>query len=333
MSLGLPPIAVTTEAGDPALQVELGRRLFMEPRLAEDGTLACASCHVPEHGFALNGPPTSFGRGGRALRRNSPSILNAALASRQFADGRMETLEEQIWGPLLSENEAWNPRAEDVVQRLRGWPAYRDAFRAAFAGRDVSRKLIGAAIAAYERSIAAGGSPFDRWFFGQDASALSEDAKEGFAVFRASGCDTCHALAFDHAAFTDNSFRNTGVEWARGEGRLGARKATPDLGRFEVTGLAADARAFRVPSLRNVALTPAYMHDGALPTLADVVDWYDSGAGDDPARDPVLRPLGLSARDKARLVAFLQSLTSDHAPALAAQARGRPSSGQSAASQ
>lgn len=319
--LGLPPIVVSTEPGDPALQIALGRKLFMEPQLAEDGTMACGTCHIPEHGFALNGPAVAFGRGGRSLRRNSPTILNAALATSQFVDGRMKTLEEQIWGPLLAVDEAWNPTVQDVVGRLQGRADYRDAFRAAFGGRPVSQRLIGAALAAYERSIAVGGSRFDLWKYAGDSTALNDDERAGFDVFRASGCGGCHTVRDDYAAFTDNTFRNTGIEWARAHGRLGARKETPDHGRFEVTARESDRHAFRVPSLRNVALTAPYMHDGSLATLEEVVDWYDGGGGGDPGRDRALKPLGLDDTAKRQLVAFLRTLTSGEVERLAREAR------------
>ncbi len=319
--LGLPPIVVSTEPGDPALQVALGRKLFMDPQLAEDGTMACGTCHIPEHAFALNGLAVAFGRGGRALRRNSPTILNAALATSQFVDGRMRTLEEQVWGPLLAVEEAWNPTVKDVVGRLQGRADYRDAFRAAFDGRPVSQRLIGAAIAAYERSVTSGGSRFDVWHYGGDRTALDADERAGFEVFRSSGCAGCHTISEAHATFTDNTFRNTGIEWARARGRLGTPKATPDPGRFEVTGREADRHAFRVPSLRNVALTAPYMHDGSLATLEDVVDWYDGGGGEDPGRDRTLKPLGLDATAKRQLVAFLRTLTSGEVERLAREAR------------
>lgn len=319
--LGVPPIIDTTEPGDPARQIALGRKLFMDPQLAEDGTMACGTCHIPEHGFALNGSAVAFGRGGRALRRNSPTILNAALATSQFVDGRMKTLEEQVWGPLLANDEAWNPTVRDVVGRVQGRADYREAFRAAFDGRPVSQRLISAAIAAYERSIAVGASRFDLWRYAGNSGALDADERAGFEVFRSSGCAGCHTVGDAHATFTDNTFRNTGVEWARTHGRLGASKEIPDNGRFEITGREADRHSFRVPSLRNVALTAPYMHDGSLATLEDVVDWYDGGGGDDPGRDRLLKPLGLDPMAKRQLVAFLRTLTSGEVDRLVREAR------------
>ena len=311
--LGLP--------GNRALQAELGRQLFLEPHLAEDGVVSCSMCHVPEQGFTVNNIPTASGRGGIILRRNAPTLLNISLAKSLFRDGRVHALEDQIWGPLLNPEEQWNPTVEDVVSRLKARPNYDKAFKTAFAGRRVSKQLIGAALAAYERSLVAAGSPFDQWYFGKDIDAISAEARAGFEVFKSSGCSHCHAIERSHANFTDDSYRNTGIEWARVNGQLGPAKATPDLGRFEVTGREADLYAFRVPTLRNVALTFPYMHDGSLATLREVVDFYDAGSGNDPTRETRLRRLNLSERQKAQLIAFLESLTSINAGELAKQAR------------
>ena len=319
--LGLPATVDVGLPGDRALQVELGRRLFLEPHLAEDGVVSCSMCHVPEQGFALNHLATATGRGGTILRRNAPSLLNVHLAKSLLRDGGAHSLEEQIWGPLLNVEEQWNSSVADVVSRLKARPDYDKAFRSAFAGQRVNKQLISAALAAYERSLVAAGSPFDQWYFGNNANALSEAARAGFDVFRSSGCSHCHEIERDHGRFTDDSYRNTGVEWARINGQLGMRKDVPDVGRFAVTGRAGDRYAFRVPTLRNVALTFPYMHDGSLARLRDVVDFYDAGNGDDPQLDKRLRRLNLSAQQKQQLIAFLESLTSANAEALAKQAR------------
>ncbi len=323
---GLPRLGLSTEEdlglpGSRALQVELGRQLFLEPHLAEDGVVSCSMCHVPEQGFTVNNIPTASGRGGIILRRNAPSLLNISFAKSLFRDGRMHALEDQIWGPLLNPEEQWNPSVEDVVSRLKARPNYDKAFKAAFAGRRVSKELIGAALAAYERSLVAAGSPFDQWYFAKDENAISAEARAGFEVFKSSGCSHCHEIERDHAHFTDDSYRNTGIEWARVNGQLGSAKTTPDLGRFEVTGREVDRYAFRVPTLRNVALTFPYMHDGSLASLRDVIDFYDGGNGDDPKRDSRLRKLNLSELQKRRLLAFLESLSSANAETLATQAR------------
>ena len=321
LSLGLPPAQDVGLPGDRALQAELGRRLFLEPHLAEDGVVSCSMCHVPEHGFALNTLATASGRGGIVLRRNAPSLLNISLAKSLLRDGRVHSLEEQIWGPLLNVEEQWNPSVEDVVTRLRARPIYDKAFKSAFAGNGVSKQTISAAIAAYERSLVAAGSAFDQWYFGKNDAALSTDARAGFDVFRNSGCSHCHSIENQQARFTDDSYRNTGVEWSRVNGRLGTAKAVADEGRFAVTGREVDRFAFRVPTLRNVALTFPFMHDGSLATLREVVEFYDSGNGEDPQRDSHLRKLNLSDAQKKQLVAFLESLTSSNADMLAKRAR------------
>jgi cytochrome c peroxidase len=233
----------------------------------------------------------------------------------------MHSLEDQVWGPLLNPEEQWNPTVEDVVSRLKARPNYDKAFKTAFAGQRVSKQLIGAALAAYERSLVAAGSPFDQWYFSKDDDAISAEARAGFEVFKSSGCSHCHEIDRDHAHFTDDSYRNTGIEWARVNGQLGPTKITPDLGRFEVTGREVDRYAFRVPTLRNVALTFPYMHDGSLATLRDVIDFYDTGSGNDPLREKRLRRLNLSEQQKTQLIAFLQSLTGKNAGELARQAR------------
>ena len=319
--LGLPPLEDIGLPGNRWLQVELGRRLFLEPHLAEDGVVSCSMCHVPEQGFALNTLPTASGRGGVILRRNAPSLLNVGLAKSLFRDGRAHSLEDQIWGPLLNVEEQWNPSVEDVVSRLRARPEYEKAFRSAFAGQRVSKQLISAALAAYQRSLVAAGSPFDQWYYGKKTDALNAEARAGYDVFRSAGCSHCHVIDPDYARFTDDTYRNTGVEWARINGQLGIVKDVPDTGRFVVSGREGDRYAFRVPTLRNVALTAPYMHDGSLATLRDVVDFYDGGNGGDPQRDPRLRRLNLADVQKKQLIYFLESLSSDNVQSLAKQAR------------
>ncbi len=319
--LGLLPLEDTGLAGNRSLQVDLGRRLFLEPHLAEDGVVSCSMCHVPEQGFALNTLPTASGRGGVILRRNTPSLLNVGLAKSLFRDGRTLSLEEQIWGPLLNVEEQWNPSVEDVVSRLRARPEYDKAFRSAFAGQRVSKQLISAALAAYQRSLVAAGSPFDQWYYGKNPDALNAEARAGYEVFRSTGCSHCHVIEPDFASFTDDTYRNTGVEWARINGQLGIVKDVPDTGRFVVSGREGDRYAFRVPTLRNVALTAPYMHDGSLATLRDVVDFYDGGNGGDPQRDPRVHRLNLTDAQKKQLIAFLESLTGANVQSLIAQAR------------
>lgn len=337
-SLGLPPLPAP-----PAAMGELGRTLFFERRLSVNGTLSCAMCHLPGQGYTSNELRTSVGMEGVSLRRNAPTLLNVAHVPALFHDGRAATLEAQALMPVLHPDEMANPSLAAVVRRVAGWRDYRPLFQRAFGSPRVSAARIGQALAAYERSLIAGGSRFDRWRYGGDAAAMDTPARRGFEVFLAQGCVACHPVGDRHALFTDLAFHNVGVQ-ARSDAlrqrdlsvtlmpdvratltpadlaRIGVADGT-DLGRQEVTGRAADARAFRTPSLRNVALTAPYMHDGSIATLEQVVDHYVSGGWPaDPAQDPRIRPLALDAADRAALVAFLRALTSDHLP----DADGRP---------
>jgi cytochrome c peroxidase len=332
--LGLPPLPPPRPA-----VVELGRQLFFDRGLSVNGTLSCAMCHVPAQGFTVNEMRTAVGMAGVSLRRNAPTLLNVAYAPSLFLDGRARTLEAQALVPLVRADEMANPDLAAVMRRIRARPAYRHPFVQAFGSPRPTPARVAAAIAAYERSLAAADTPFDRWRYGGEANALSPIARRGFAVFRERGCATCHAIGQQHALFTDGQFHNTGVQ-ARSDARrdeparvtlvpgLEARFDTEtlrrigvghaaDLGRFEVTGRTADTRAFRTPTLRNVALTAPYMHDGSLATLDAVLDHYArGGTPSDPAQDPRIRPFALDAGDRAALLAFLDALTSPAAQAV-----------------
>lgn len=326
--LGLPPLKAPSAA-----QVALGKALFFERRLSVNATLSCAMCHLPAQGFTANELRTSVGMEGVSLRRNAPTLLNVAHARSLFHDGRVATLEAQAMMPVLHPDEMANPSAGAVLARVAGWPEYRPLFRRAYGNARPTTARLAGALAAYQRTLLAGGSRFDAWRFGGQAGALSADEQRGFALFRSLGCVRCHAVGERHALFTDQGFHNVGVQ-ARSQAqglrnlqvqlvpglqamltpaelaRVGVGDA-PDLGRQEVTHRAADARAFRTPSLRNVALTAPYMHDGSLATLDDVVAHYAGGGWPaDPAQDSRIRPLAIDAQDRAALVAFLRSLTS-----------------------
>ena len=317
--LGLPLDASAADVPGMQASIELGRRMFMDPRLSQDGRLACASCHIPEYAFAAP-MARAIGRDGRGLRRNAPGLLNVRFVEGLFHDGRTPTLEEQMWGPLLDDDEMWNGTRLEFVNRLRRLPDYQAAFEQVFAD-GLTRRNIEQALAAYERSLLAGRSRFDRWYYAGEAEALSPEERRGFAVFAASGCGGCHTVGERSALFADQAFHNTGVSYARAIGKLAMSDGLPDWGRAEVTGDDADRWKFRTPSLRNVALTAPYMHDGVFVSLREVIDWYDAGCGDDPTRDQRLRPLGLNEADKTALEAFLRSLTGDNVGALAREAR------------
>jgi cytochrome c peroxidase len=342
--LGLPPAPIAADNPPSADKVALGRKLFFDRRLSPNGTMSCAMCHVPEQGFTSNELSTPLGVEGRSVRRNAPTSLNVAYHPVLFHDGREETLELQIWGPLLAPNEMANPSIGQVVARLRGLEDYREPFARAFGARAVTAETIGQAIASYERTLVSGGSRFDRWRYGGEAAALDAAEQEGFRLFTGKArCAACHLVGERTALFSDFRFHNTGVGWRRVYGapeRIRVelapgvfaeveRKAVdalfepplPDLGRYEISRDPADRWAYKTPMLREVALTAPYMHDGSMATLEEVVEFYDGGGGDDPGRDPLLAPLGLTAAEKAALVAFLKSLTGEGVAALVKHAR------------
>ena len=268
-------------------QVALGAWLFVDPRLSRDQDRSCATCHRPERGWA-DGLTRHQGLDGLPLPRNTPTVTNLDAVSSLFWDGRAATLEDQALGPIA------NPREmamsmELLTGRLAAVPAYQAAFAKAFPGEPIGPATVAQALAAFERTLVARRSPMDRFLAGE-VTALSRSARRGWDLFRAVRCTACH----DGPDFTDGSFHAIGV-------------ASDDPGRSAVVPGASLRGAMRVPSLRNVALTAPYFHDGSQATLEDVVAFYDRG-GDRPG-DPLIRPLDLTARNRADLVEFLKSLT------------------------
>jgi cytochrome c peroxidase len=251
-------------------KIALGRRLFFDKRLSLDGTLACASCHDPKLAFS-DGRKVAVGIGGAEGIRSAPAIVNRGYGRTFFWDGRAKTLEEQALVPILNPKELGMTEAE--IERRTG----------------LKIDDVTAALASYVRTIRAGDSRFDRYASGNQR-ALSDLEKAGLAVFRGKArCNTCHV----GPNFTDENFHNTGVAWRDG--------SLVDLG-------AGEGR-FKVPTLREVARTAPYMHDGSLATLEDVVDYYDRGGNANPGLDEDIRPLHLNAEEKRALVAFLRSLS------------------------
>ena len=340
--LGLPP---GLGAQDTPAQVDLGRKLFMDRRLSRNGTMSCGMCHIPEQGFAVNEVATAVGIEGRSLRRNAPSVLNAGYNESFFHDGRAKTLEEQAWGPLLNADEMGNPDREQVVARIAALDEYAEPFRRAFPGEAPTADNVAKALAAYQRSLVSAGSRFDRWYFGGETNALTEQEKRGFVVYRAKAqCNACHKLGRQYAMFTDEAFHNLGVGLPQARKdvnvalapgvttrlphevvRSVSGPAQADLGRYEVTKAEHDRYAYRTPTLRNIELTAPYMHDGSMATLREVVDFYDKGGNPNPGLDQLMGPLYLSEADKDALVAFLRTLTGPNVKQLAAAARAAAS--------
>ena len=282
------------------------------------------------------------------MRRNTPTVLNSGFLTRLFHDGRDDTLEQQIWGPLLARNEMGMPSVGSVLRRLRQTSDYEQAFAAAFPGRGLTMETLGMALASYQRALIAADSPFDHWYYGHDEDAIDAAAHRGFEHFTGkAGCSACHPIGRDFALFTDDSLRNTGIGYrgAMGIGhgttrvqlapgvfvdvddRTIASVGEPppaDLGYYEITQNPADRWKYKVPSLRNIALTPPYMHDGSLATLTEVVAFYNRGGIPNENLDPLIRPLHLSPAEQRELVAFLESLTSPHVAELIDDANTTP---------
>lgn len=311
-----------------AAKVELGRRLFFDARLSADGKVSCATCHDPELAFA-DGKVVAEGIGGKLGSRNSPTLLNAMFTPNQFWDGRAGTLEEQAIQPLTNPLEMGNASHDEVVARLRLLPEYRGEFQSVFGG-EVNIVRVGLAIAAYERTLIAADSPFDRFLHGQ-TDAISDEAKRGFALFRGRArCSRCHTFNDAMPFFTDFQYHNTGVAAnhpnfdglsrqafnaieTKNAGEVIERLATQpggdELGRVRFSHVVFDIGAFRTPTLRNVALTAPYFHDGSAKTLTDVVRFYSAGGKENIAREWDLDPLALDEDEQRDLVAFLESLT------------------------
>lgn len=337
--LGLPVMALPARNPPTGKKIALGRKLFFDRRLSFNRTLSCAMCHVPEQGFTQVELRTPVGIEGRFVKRNAPTLLNVGYRRTLFHDGRESSLENQVWQPFLRFNEMANPSIGFVLDTIRQAQDYAGLFEAAFP-QGLTAETVGMALASYQRGLVAGNSPFDRFLFGGDKAAISDNAKRGWTLFRSLGCSGCHTVDDQHAQFTDGNFYDIGIGYANSMGirrQAAALRLAPgvevvptvsfdmpqanDLGRYEATGSSEDRWKYRVPSLRNVALTPPYMHDGSLPTLTAVVDYYNAGGVPHEGQDPRVRPLQLDTHQRDDLVALLESLTSSDIDRLVSDAR------------
>ena len=291
-------------------KVALGKRLFFDKTLSRDGSVSCATCHVPSEAFAQRGHAVSKGVDGRVGRRNAPSLLNVAFAKSLFHDGRSASLEDQAWQPILAEEEMGSESEQEVLERLGASEEYVASFKEVFGVEQPDKVSVARALASYQRTLLSGNSAFDKWNWGE-SDALSEAAHEGYKLFAGQAmCWQCHPLNSPGAVLlTDHTFHDTGLSYISEQKRKREGKpgdATEDLGRFEVTGQAKDRWQYRTPSLRNVALTAPYMHDGSIATLVDVVEFYNRAEGKGE-----LQPLNLDEEQVHALVAFLEALTGD----------------------
>ncbi|WP_245524539.1 cytochrome-c peroxidase [Methylobacterium nonmethylotrophicum] len=271
----------------------LGKMLFFDPRLSGAQNLSCASCHNPSFGYEVP-VKGAIGAANTPLARKAPTVLNAAWTAPLFWDGRAKTLEEQAAGPLTADVEM-NAQFPEIVARLKEIPEYRTWFDRLFPDRGVTKANLLTAIATYERTVVTGWAPFDRWVEG-DAQAISVSAINGFRLFNGkAGCAGCHT----GWNFTDNKFHDIGI-------------STDDVGRGKLEPNNPLARhAFKTPGLRNLTYRAPFGHKGQFADLESIVAFYETGGVERPSRSPLMRPLSLSASERADLLAFLRSLTAE----------------------
>jgi cytochrome c peroxidase len=300
--LGLVPIFWPKDNPYSPAKAELGWLLYFDKRLSVDGTVSCASCHDPKHAFT-DGAAFSKGIRGQLGGRSAPTVINRAYSLEQFWDGRAKTLEEQAKGPIANPIEMGH--AHDLCEKCIGAIAgYRQRFKDAFGEEKVTIERIAQAIATFERTVLSGNSPYDRFKAG-DKTALTESQQRGMEIFFSNNarCDSCH----EGVNFTNGKYANVGI---------GADKPVPDLGRYEVTKQEEDRGAFKTPTLREIAKTGPYMHDGSLKSLEEVVEHYNKGGADKNGKRPPgvhqdVRVLNLKDQDKKDLVEFLRALSGE----------------------
>lgn len=293
--LGLPPLEIPADNPMTVEKIELGKMLYFEKRVSKDGTISCATCHDPQMAWAEH-TPTSKGIHEQVGGRNSPTVINAAYAAAQFWDGRAATLEDQALGPVANPIEMGNTM-EGMIQNLDAIPQYREMFQKVF-GTGVTPEGFAKAVAAFERTVLSGDSPYDRFKAGQE-DALTDAQKRGLELFENSGCADCHTPPL----FSSYEYYNAGV---------GMDKETPDEGRKAVTGEDHDLGAFRVPSLREVANTSPYFHDGSAAALEEAVALMAAGGKDNPHRSvefDTVREAKLTPEQQKDIVEFLKALS------------------------
>lgn len=309
-------------------KIALGKQLFFDARLSEDGTISCATCHEEDKAF-VDRIPTSKGIRGQFGKRNAPTILDSMFQLTFFLDGRAPSLEEQAKLPIVNPVEMGMKDGAAVTAKVAAIPEYATAFQAVF-HRAVTYDDIGRAIADYERTLISGDSPFDRFMAGDD-KALTASERRGWSLFNGDGrCISCHGFSATSPFFTDNRFHNIGIAAHKADfvdlaikarklvetgnlkqiDELAIQTDMSELGRFLVTKNDADIGGFKTSGLRNIVLTAPYMHDGSLATLWDVMDHYNKGGVQNPFLDGGMQRLGLNEGEIDDLVAFLGALTS-----------------------
>lgn len=316
-SAGVMAAEETFEAGHPSLQkwlipdvphpegnaptserIELGKKLFFDPRLSGAGNMSCASCHSPMFGWS-DGLDTARGSGDQHLARASMTIVNTAFNEVYMWDGREETLESQAIGPMVASGEM-NMEIGAAIRILESLPAYKELFEEAYPEHGVSTEALRKALATFERTVISDNSPFDQWVRG-DKDALTKREINGFKVFvdpEKGNCATCHSAP----NFTDNGFHNLGLKSQGGD--------HPDPGRYAIVPIKILKGAFKTPTLRDVDERPPYFHDGSAKTLMEVVEFYEKGGIAKDVASPEMKKLNLTQQEKEDLVAFMEALTS-----------------------
>ena len=345
--LGLPPLVAPNNNPITTAKIALGKKLFYDRRLSLNNTFSCAMCHIPEQGFSSHEMATAVGIEGRSVGRNSPTLYNVAYAKLLFHDGRENSLEQQVWAPLLAHNEMGNPSIGYVIDKIKSLPDYAGLFEKIFTTAP-DMLNVGQAIASYERSLNSANSAFDRWLFGKQADAVSDDVKRGYQLFSGkAGCSACHSIDKNVALFTDHQLHNTGIGYRESMqtapetqkvqvapgvfievetqqfSSVSAAK-TNDLGRYAITQNPDDRWKYKTPSLRNIALTAPYMHNGSLSSLKEVIRFYNQGGVDNENLDSLIKPLNLAEREINDLAEFLQALTGSNVPELVSDAYAAP---------
>ncbi len=301
--LGLPPVPIPADNPPTEETISLGRRLYYDPILSVDRTISCASCHAPQFAFSDH-RPVSEGVGSKLGTRHAPTVINSAYSTLQFWDGRAPSLEEQAKGPIGNPVEMAHS-LDGAVKRLQADPQYPALFKNAWGTDQISIEMVAKSIASFERTIVAGNSPFDRFYYGKDSKAMSPEAQRGLVIFlspKKGDCAVCHTIGKDYALFTDNKFHNLGVG-ADTRGQLS------DVGRFAVTKADEDMGCFKTPSLRNLENRGRYMHDGSFPSVKDALAHYIGGGNWNPHLDKEIHSLDvLTFEERGDLLEFLDAL-------------------------
>jgi len=338
--LGLPPVPIPDDNPQTPEKIALGEKLYREERFSTTGDVACLTCHDPEKAFTDSPLKTSEGIEKKTGTRNSPTVINSAYFTTQFWDGRSPDLEDQALHPFTNPVEHGFVDHDPILKIVRKDSEYAAAFMDVFGkkGKEITMREVTLAIAAFERTVVAGNSPFDRFFYAGETDAITEQQKRGFDLFVNEGrCVSCHVIEQTQALFTDNRFHNIGVgisniqkdvpelattflEAERTVSEVDVEvltdARTSELGRFAINRDMDDIGSFKTPTLRNIAVTAPYMHDGSVETLKDVMVHYNNGGVTDVG-DPVndflsggIRPLNLEEEQLDDLVAFMEALTS-----------------------